>query len=56
MKNDKIISPNQKNFIESEKSTIRAVAQLLRNMAAAFEAVPFGWLYYQLTEKDRLKH
>ena len=42
-------------LLSKEKPTIRLVAQLLGNMAAAFEAVPFGWLYCQLTEKDKIE-
>ena len=42
-------------LLSKEKPTIRLVAQLLGNMAAAFEAVPFGRLYYRLTEKDKIE-
>ena len=42
-------------LFSKEKPTIRLVAQLLRNMVAAFEAVPFGRLCYQLTEKDKIE-
>ena len=28
---------------------------ILGNMAAAFEAVPFGRLYYRLTDKDMIE-
>ena len=41
---------------DTEKTTIRLVAQLLGNMVAASEAVTFGQLYYQLAEKNILKH
>ena len=39
--------------LSKEKPTIRLVAQLLGNVAAAFEAVLFGRLYNRLTEKDK---
>ena len=40
------------NVLLSKEEPIRLEAQLLGNMAAAFEAVPFGWPYYHLTEKE----
>ena len=44
-----------KVLVSREKPTIRRAAQLLVNMAAAFEEVPFGWLYYRLTEKEKIE-
>ena len=41
-------------LLSKEKPTIRLVALLLGNMAAAFEPVPFDRLYY-LTEKDNIE-
>ena len=44
-----------KVFLSKEKLTIRLVAQLLGDMAAAFEEAPFDRLYYLHTEKDKIK-
>ena len=41
---------------DTEKPAIRLVVQLLGNMVAASEAVPFGQLYSQHAEKKILKH
>ena len=53
-KNDKI----QKLFsimLGKSKQNMRKVAQLLGNLSATFEAVPYGKLHYREIEADKIK-